>query len=267
MDYFPKNTVANYVTHLPKQMRLQGEWETALVESHYPCSLPTVAYDACIWVEYESIISKTLSTISELPSKAVIPKTVFPLPSEMVMLKLTTGYYKDIHELIKMINSSYNVIQYMYLEYDKELDRVKITTTMRGIVDIHFSHDLSIQLGFDPYEKKLVNNLAAIWPPNIPMGLPKQMYVYCDLIEPQMIGDTTAPLLKIVNIDRANYVHGSETTVHYTSPHYVPVMKGTFETIEIDLRKDTGSRVPFIFGTSYVKLHFRKVQQQQQQQQ
>ena len=226
MDYFPKNTVSNYITHLPRQMRLQGEWETALVEAHYPCSLQTIAYDACIWIEYETVIARTLIS----------------LPSEMVMLKLTPGYYKDIYELIKMINSSTDVIQYMYLEYDKELDRVKITTTMSGIVNIHFSHDLAIQLGFDPYEKDLINNLAGIWPPNIAMGLPKQMYVYCDLIEPQMIGDTTAPLLKIVNIDRENYIHGGETTVHYTSPHYVPVMKGTFETIEIDLRKDTGAK-------------------------
>lgn len=247
-DYFPKNTVSRYTTHLPRQIRLDGEWEMALVEAHYPCSFLNVNDESCIWLTYTLKISAIPLTIS----------------TEQVMLKMKPGYYKNISELLKMINGVWNMLQYLFFEYDKKMDRVKITIMADGISNLHFSHELALQLGFDPYEKAGTNNLTGLWSPNLPMGLPTHMYVYCDLIEPQMIGDTTAPLLKIINIDRDNYIHGAHKTVHFTSPHYVPVMKGTFETIDIDLREHTGKKASFIFGTSYVKLHFKRTQQQQQ---
>lgn len=144
-----------------------------------------------------------------------------------------------------MINGGWNMIQYLYLEYDSKLDRVKITTMTDGVGNLHFSYELALRLGFDPYDDNLINNLVGILSPNISMGLPAHIYVYCDLIETQMIGYTTEPLSKIVHIDRDNYVHVDQTTVHYTSPHYMPVMKGTFETVEIDLRDHTGKQASF----------------------
>ena len=243
-DYFPKNTVSSYTTHLARQIRLEGdgEWEMALVEAHYPCSFVTVSDESFIWLEYN----------------LVLPGIPITASTEHIMLKMKSGYYKNIGDLLKMINSAKDVAQYLYFEYDKQLDRVKITTMVDGISDLHFSDALALQLGFDPYEEDLANNLTGVWSPNITMGLTTHMYVYCDLIEPQMIGDTTAPLLKIINIDRDNYAHGAHKTVHFTSPHYVPVMKGTFETIDIDLREHTGRKASFLFGTSYVKLHFKR---------
>lgn len=247
-DYFPKNTVSKYTTHLPRQIRLEGdgEWEMALVEAHYPCSFMTVDEESCIWLDY----------------KLVLPSIPVTLSVEHIMLKMKPGYYKNITDLLKMINKAKDVTQYLYFEYDKEQDRVKITTMVDGISKVHFTEALSLQLGFDPYENVLSNDLTAIWPPNLTMGLPTHLYVYCDLIEPQLIGDTTAPLLKIVNIDRENYTHGAHKTVHFISPHYAPVMKGTFETIDIDLRDHASKKASFLFGTSYVKLHFKRVAQQ-----
>jgi hypothetical protein len=47
-------------------------------------------------------------------------------------------------------------------------------------------------------------------------------------------------------------------TVMFENPHYLPVLKNEFEFLELDLRDDTGRSIPFQFGTSCVKLHFRK---------
>lgn len=77
-------------------------------------------------------------------------------------------------------------------------------------------------------------------------------------MEPQLIGDAMAPLLQIINIDTVYYVYGANKYVQFSIPHYVPLKKSFFESLEIDLRDHTDSLLPFHFGTSCVKLHFRK---------
>ena len=42
----------------------------------------------------------------------------------------------------------------------------------------------------------------------------------------------------------------------YTTPQYVPVSKKEFNTLEIDIRDDTGRPVPFEVGKVVATLHF-----------
>lgn len=93
---------------------------------------------------------------------------------------------------------------------------------------------------FDPEENDLKKNNISVRPANMLLCLPSQMYVYYDIVEPQLIGDAMAPLLQ------------------FSTPQYVPLMKSCFESLDIDLRDHTGSLLPFHFGTSCVKIHFRK---------
>ena len=131
-----------------------------------------------------------------------------------------------------------------------------------NLTKLTLSRALALQLGIQEVTHISFDNqeVTAPWKPNLAAGLSPYMYVYCDLVAPQLIGDTTAPLLKIVNMDISKYSYGSVNSVMYTSPHYVPVSKSTFETIEIHLRDHTGKKLPFTFGTSCVKLHFRRAQ-------
>ena len=43
----------------------------------------------------------------------------------------------------------------------------------------------------------------------------------------------------------------------YATPQYVPVSRKEFNTVEIDIRDDTGRPVPFEFGKVVATLHFR----------
>ena len=80
-------------------------------------------------------------------------------------------------------------------------------------------------------------------------------YVYCDILEHVAIGDTRAPLLRIV--DKPERTHGN---VHQTlNPIlYVPLQKKNFDTVEINIMTDTGVPVPFRFGKAFVVLEFRR---------
>jgi len=46
----------------------------------------------------------------------------------------------------------------------------------------------------------------------------------------------------------------------YTTPHYVPVKRSNIDTIEIDIKTDSGEAIQFNSGKLLIKLHFRPQQ-------
>ena len=81
------------------------------------------------------------------------------------------------------------------------------------------------------------------------------LYVYCDAAEDIPVGDIKAPLLRVVDA-AGNF--GDLIHRLYTTPQYVPVSRKAFNTVEIDIRDDTGRPVPFEFGNVVATLHFRR---------
>ena len=80
------------------------------------------------------------------------------------------------------------------------------------------------------------------------------LFVYCDIVEDVVVGDVKAPLLRTVNIDGKDDEMVSRI---YQTVQYVSVQRRQFDAIEIDIRDDTGRRVPFQRGKVIVTLHFR----------
>lgn len=83
------------------------------------------------------------------------------------------------------------------------------------------------------------------------------LYVYCDLVYPQLVADTRVQLLQCVEIPN-NTNFGDQVVIKYPSPHYLPVMSNEFHCIQIDIKDDTNTRIPFQIGRTRLKLHFRK---------
>lgn len=80
------------------------------------------------------------------------------------------------------------------------------------------------------------------------------IYAYCDLVEPQIVGDVQAPLLKIIKVEGRD---GEMVNAHYVRPHCVPVSRLHFQTIEVILRLHSGELVPFERGRIMAVLQFR----------
>ena len=81
------------------------------------------------------------------------------------------------------------------------------------------------------------------------------LYVYCDAAEAIPVGDIKAPRLRVVDA-AGNF--GDLIHRLYTTPQYAPVSMKEFNTVEIDIRDDTGRPVPFEFGKFVATLHFRR---------
>ena len=82
------------------------------------------------------------------------------------------------------------------------------------------------------------------------------IYVYSDIGQYQLIGDTQAPLLGILPVEGS---HKQQRFWSFAPAYYVPVNKSYITTIEIQLCTDIGDKIPFDTDSCVVtRLHFRR---------
>ena len=96
-------------------------------------------------------------------------------------------------------------------------------------------------------------------PPDLTGGM-TYLYIYCDIVQPQIVGDTVTPLLRAIGLRTKNYKWGSAIHEVFVRPHYIPVNRNYITDILIELKDDTDNPINFNFGKSIVKLHFRPKQ-------
>ena len=81
------------------------------------------------------------------------------------------------------------------------------------------------------------------------------LFVYCNICEPQVVGDHYVQLLRSVSLEGKD---GDIITKTFIEPHYVPVNTTKFDTIEINIKNDIDELVSFQSGKVICKLHFRQ---------
>lgn len=82
-----------------------------------------------------------------------------------------------------------------------------------------------------------------------------EIYVYTDIVSSSLVGDVSASILKIIPIGNES---GNQIVKYFPVPIYFPLKKHYFDTIEIEFKTSTGSRLKFLSGKSYLVLSFRK---------
>ena len=92
------------------------------------------------------------------------------------------------------------------------------------------------------------------------------MLVYTDIINYQYVGDTKAPVLRIIDCGR-RLKNGSTTLTtvstltkkSFSILEYKKLLKSTIDSIKIELRTDIGSLIPFVgTGKVFLTLNFKK---------
>jgi hypothetical protein len=63
------------------------------------------------------------------------------------------------------------------------------------------------------------------------------LYVYCDVATHTIVGDTKTPLLRACNVTGK---HGEFVRHTYVQPHYVPVGRREFNSVEIAINNELG---------------------------
>jgi hypothetical protein len=258
--YYPDNTLTHFITKLHNDVSLDGEWEVGLADIMYPRNWYNVDH------QHLTLICTNCSKIvPEFTLDEGIPKDY------EIRVGIPSGYYNTAQELVEVLNNSITKAyrkpvrswstnginryvdesQWPKIAYNKHNRCIYIT--MQQDTAIRFSKKLAHLLGFDV---QMVESTSIIGdrPVDIEGGL-HALYVYCDVLECVAVGDTMAPLLRIVTVKGSR---GEMSYVQYDQPRYVPLQKKSFDSIEIDIRDDIGKPIPFDAGKLIVTLHFRR---------
>jgi len=276
MDYYPENTLAKYVTKLHQRVILDsGKWEVALVEMQYPSLFETVShndYDK-LWIQHYRVNEEG----------AIVDQKQYTLPN---------GIYDNEGTLAEKLNRE---LKSIVVKYHKNMNRFIIQYNKNEVENLLLSNCMAQSLGFTlpkvqnndtqfqlPVEAKKFSTIAtqvsynnvvsantapfedeimvaeAPYPPKLARCTPSHLYLYTDIIKPNLVGDCVAPLLRIIKVDKQST--DTNISVSFSNPYYLPIMKREFDTIEINIRDDEGKLIPFVSGKLNVRLHFKRVE-------
>lgn len=255
-DYYGKQPMASYKTRLARTLQLDvNEWEVGLAEIVYPHTWNNIT-DGKFSIKYLENDEWTWKDTS-------IPSALYETPDQLV---------NTLNEQIKLIlgTTQRDNIHFVY----NELLR-KFTAFVANGYMVHFPKILAIALGLGDIvttlrqspkkedfgtvrkDTRIVydgDKIIADYCMDLNRGL-HTFFVYCDIVEYQLVGDANVPLLRTVAVKGKN---GEVIASSFQNIHYVGLCRSTFQEVQVHITDDTGLKVPFEHGRVIVKLHFRQ---------
>lgn len=243
MSVYPENTTAHFQTHLPREINLPGKWECALREILAPNTWANVVEE-----EHRVVFNSRKLSTPERPHYSV--------------RKLPTGYYRTPSDLCAKLMQLVEHRDFR-LVYDEVTRKVATFCPPNAVVRLRGS--VCTMLGFNTdgseYWVSDTPHTYGEYHADVSNGV-DSLYVYSDLVEPRIVGDSNVPLLHVVPVaPQRGGVEKSLAHREYPVPVYVPVVKKSFHSVEIDIRGSTGKRIPFVGGRTTVLIHFRKAKE------
>ena len=248
VQYFPQNSLTQFKTKLAKQIiHDESKWEVALAEISFPKTWVNVKPD-----ENEIYVENNFN---------------------FRCLTIPVKRYANNFEFFHALKECFTFEKHLGVSvaFNEKTGHI-VFESPNGSV-LYLTGKLALQIGFKSdvvladneninstvmtRHSKLVITGKRITPPNpvnVNLGY-DILYVYTDCIEQQLVGDVQAQLLHSIYI-KNNSTHAMQT-ISFESPHYIPVARRNFDIIEINIRDESGEKVPSQFGRVVVKLHFR----------
>ncbi|GFX53828.1 uncharacterized protein F54H12.2 [Trichonephila clavipes] len=235
MHFFPENKISHFKTQLPSPVCLNGEWEVGMSEIIYPHS----------WLNVNETNNYFLYKAGDGNISSTVKRTI------------DVGCYETMSDIISAVQLALpkNPNRFTII-YNKATKRVKINAVQGSSLHLE---NLGELLGFKR-NAIIIGNMKSEFVADAWSNF-SVFYVYSDLISPQIVGDTQAPLLRIV---RTKGKDGETISQYYDRPQYLPLVRHSFQTIQSELRLNSGNFVPFERGqigsglTHYKGINFQK---------
>ena len=236
---YPNNKIWQFRTKLAKPLILQEPYEVGLIEIQYPR----------VWNSFTENDAKVdfIDTKTKMFNK----------------LRLTVGSYNTIDSIVKEYNmkcAANPTLAHITMTHNPITNKILFlggdgwNIVFRGRLAeiLGFIRDSVFEIHIGPHLK-----CAAPHPADIHGGR-YNIFIYSDIVDYQLVGDSHVPLLRCINIsDESKRM----PTLSYDSPHYTSLARSSITDIQIELRDDQNQHIPFSYGKVIVKLHFRPVKQ------
>ena len=230
-----ENNPSEYTTRLLRWIQLNGEWEI---------SLHSIAYTQ--W---------NIAQHLDEPISFTYPDKVNNNGKSGRMKK----HYTTVHEYITSIKESLEEAHVTDNEIKFELElNGKVTITLSPGYKVCLRRGQAIVLGFMKFEDSAeVKEIAKSETGSYVANLHREtnIYVYCDIVQPQIVGDKTVSLLAIVPCQKTTET--LETLYVVENMCYIPIQTKSFQKIKIHLRSSTNESIPFEHGRASVTLHLK----------
>jgi hypothetical protein len=169
-------------------------------------------------------------------------------------------YHESGSDIAAVLNGEFScIVQNCIAEcsYSKIIDRFSLSVQTQESQVFGMSEDL---------QRYMVFNLSTVSLDPIAFGTMTEqtldvnrglnlMSVYCDVATHTIVVDMKTPLLRARDVTGK---HGEFVRHTYVQPHYVPVGRREFESIEIALNNEISKPMPLKYEKSAVTLHFRR---------
>ena len=166
-------------------------------------------------------------------------------------LRISNGFWTSISVFSKFV-----------YENGKIIFRLK-----ENIGSLRLCNGLNFILGFeqikftrDVYLENTNHEQIATHPPQMNRGI-NNIYVYVSICEPIHVGGVMVPLLKSIWLDvgKKEYSFGEKYCVVIKNPMYLPVAGSSINSIETNIRTDSGQLIPFAEGSvTSLTFHLKK---------
>lgn len=289
MKTFPDNRLSHFTTLLPQQLNFEGKWEVALVEIAWPSSILNITagtfnYKLMLDADDDDDCKDANQKRRKRPYGLVsMYKPHSPLatdqPFEEMNGSIKPGVYSTVDQIMKAIckkifkNGDETALTWKIDEPSQKL-KVYYEGSKRDILSLKASSvDLQNVLGIrtmvdypqsgssnEPLRSKVVGE----FPVDLSGGC-NTIFLYCDLVQNEILGDSQTALLRAIPLDANQTKNGSHQRQNYQTfgnLQWRRIVKSSLESITISLRNESGQLIPFLSrGRTNITLQFRKCQE------
>jgi len=231
--YFPDNRVSKFRIKTPVKLSLVN-YEVALTEVNY-------VYSRCTFtgVNSDNVLKIHTQDINDSSEK-----------------EFQITHFSSISHLIDELNSCLTPLTSVHFSFSESQNRTRIS--LKANTRLQISEKLSYTLGFAGKTK--FHSIAAVQKvsetsPDLTSGS-YSMFIYSDIVQPQIVGSELVPLLRIVNLDGKE---NQPVTVSFPNLYYLPLSRTNFDIISIVLCDEFGEELGLDKGQVTLTLHFKQI--------
>jgi hypothetical protein len=227
------NTPDKFRTQLPTSLHFDDDWEVALYTVVYPRT----------WQNVPVGNTTTVTTsVAESTSKEIRYESI------------PAGHYDNVDVLARTLQRQINP------ENNPLLPSLRFHSTERKVyflipvgASLQFDAELSAILGLR--DGAIVDTTSTGASTASIATDVTAIYVYVNIVQPQVVGNTYSSLLQIVPV-QGNF----GDIVQYSPPKllYLPLRSNTINSIDISLARSSAEPISFQTGHVIVQLHFQK---------
>lgn len=246
-DYFPDNKPNKFSVKLSEELRFENaSYEVCLREIHLPTAYINIR---------ENVDNHFYVRVNNSKS---------PNSFKSFYCFIKAGFYESIETLVTELNNVLDLKPVAQVEYDSIRRKVSIKASQfkeDEFLYIKLPYGLSRALGFDgekfkdielTFDKSNVKEAG-----KLPLLNIDQVYVYSNIVEPSIVSDFRAHLLRVVNISGSK---GRYITKEFQKPVYIPLQSSVIRSIDIEITTNDGNLFNLDGDGPQVLLvlHFRK---------